>query len=515
MKKVIYVPQGGYAKIIRATPENQNVAGFITAGMDTCCHVIIANRITGYMVLSHADALTNLEDSRHGVLAWIMEACSNGNYENLVIDIGENENNPRFGTSSSYLAQINNVLMTLRRERPSINVQLTYHGTNYQYGISIFRDANNLPFIEERNHQPNVLMEEEREAGRKIEMLEDERGTLEGKINRARGYIHDRDDKTLNQDTRFPPICIFDGSSDKLLDLEIIKNTCNQYGIEWEFVIDSNLPSSYGGSERGSELSEIYSSDSEHDSRDSSTSKISEIKEEKEVLINQLNQILSPLDMHTIEAGADGNCFFHAIARQLEMMNAKKIMTHEELRKFAIQYMLEHPNQFQGFTEKTLDDYIAEMSKNGTWADNPIMQALVNDLGISIDIFLTDGSITHLSPTNNAGQVTEPLRLAYTGNHYLSIESINTQNLDLMEDSIQEEIDSASIVSSSSSCNQKPSIDPTKAPTLIAMTHQFTDSEFVNNINQTTGHNNHNEGENIDISLHLAGLVNNQDSGEL
>ncbi|MEK6734165.1 MAG: hypothetical protein AABY27_03575, partial [Pseudomonadota bacterium] len=88
MKKVIYVPQGGYAKIIRATPENQNVAGFITAGMDTCCHVIIANRITGYMVLSHADALTNLEDSRHGVLAWIMEACSNGNYENLVIDIG-------------------------------------------------------------------------------------------------------------------------------------------------------------------------------------------------------------------------------------------------------------------------------------------------------------------------------------------------------------------------------------------------------------------------------------------
>ena len=98
-----------------------------------------------------------------------------------------------------------------------------------------------------------------------------------------------------------------------------------------------------------------------------------------------IDLFLADENLHTVEAGAGGNCFFYAVARQLEVINNdEEVMNYEELRQFAIQYMTAHPGEFIGFTEDTLDNYIDQMSQNDPWADNPIIQALANELHLEI-----------------------------------------------------------------------------------------------------------------------------------
>jgi ankyrin repeat protein len=119
----------------------------------------------------------------------------------------------------------------------------------------------------------------------------------------------------------------------------------------------------------------------------------------------------------------DGNCLFHAVARQLGDL------TYQELRALAVNYILEHLEEFHGFMAEDISVYIETMSKEGTWADNLIIQALANALGININIFRADdGTINRITPTN-AESLNDPILLLFTGNHYLAVlRPTQTQN---------------------------------------------------------------------------------------
>ena len=94
MPKFIYVPQGCYAAITPDTPAE--VIGLVTAGMDPCSHIIVANNATRAMVLCHVDHQTNLEDPANGLSSWIDKVCQDRDYQNLSISIGERPNQSRF-----------------------------------------------------------------------------------------------------------------------------------------------------------------------------------------------------------------------------------------------------------------------------------------------------------------------------------------------------------------------------------------------------------------------------------
>ncbi len=119
----------------------------------------------------------------------------------------------------------------------------------------------------------------------------------------------------------------------------------------------------------------------------------------------------------------DGNCLFHAVARQLGDL------TYQELRALAVNYILEHLEEFHGFMAEDISVYIENMSREGTWADNLVIQALANALGININIFRADdGTINRITPTN-AESLNNPILLLFTGNHYLAVlRPIQTQN---------------------------------------------------------------------------------------
>jgi hypothetical protein len=185
-----------------------------------------------------------------------------------------------------------------------------------------------------------------------------------------------------------------------------------------------------------------------------------------------IDYYLNERNMHSVDVDPDGNCFFRAIARQFEIMNGEKILTYDQIRQFAVNYMLEHPDQFNGFTENNLDQYIDSMSKNGTWADNPIIQALADEFNINIDIHRIDGSITHILARLTLFNDLPPavtLNIAYTGNHYLSAEPLANQEQDENIERLVQAMGRNSLEDSQnfvSPDKHKPSSAPTLMPTL-------------------------------------------------
>lgn len=139
----------------------------------------------------------------------------------------------------------------------------------------------------------------------------------------------------------------------------------------------------------------------------------------------EFDQLLAPQGLHTINVEGDGNCFFRALAHLLNM-------EHIELRNIAINYMLNHPEQFEGFAEEGLDAYIDNMSKINTWADNLVIQALADNLEISLRIYLLNGNVIRVNPDSE-----RILNIAYTGNHYLAIGEI-TQEVVALEREVEE-----------------------------------------------------------------------------
>jgi hypothetical protein len=401
MPRFIIVAQGCYVEIDTTTPND--VLGLCTFGIYSCCPIIIVNQNSGYVGLCHADDNTALENQVCGVPAWIISACPKGDYHNLQIYVGEEQD-------SEYFMQVQRsieAVITDSSNRPTIRYTPTRAFIINRAGIIIPSTEGGITQLDVEDligdHytrdditlDPITLPSLEYEEGRDIG----------GCISTAR----DRAIKKYGGEVK-SPICIFRGADFLKLDEMQKENPSIKFG---RVIKNKTL-------------------DTDSDSSDNRTSHFGEL---------ELNALLKFRELYVVESGSGGDCFFHAIARQLEKINNNRIMTHEELRQFAVNYMLNHPNRFEGFTVTTLDNYISEMSQQGMWADNPIIQALVNELGISIQVYRADGTITILTPVNNDALRT--VSIAYTGNHYLSVESIHTENLEEIENWIAETIEIA------------------------------------------------------------------------
>ncbi len=129
----------------------------------------------------------------------------------------------------------------------------------------------------------------------------------------------------------------------------------------------------------------------------------------------------------------DGNCFFHALALQLPGL------THEDLRAITIGQILSNPQNYRNFIDEDgIDNYIANMVMQGIWVDHIMIQALVDNLDLSLQIRSLYGaeSLTIRSSVALDENSAADIQLLYTGNHYLAIlarASKNTEPLVLAE----------------------------------------------------------------------------------
>ncbi|XP_039000814.1 OVARIAN TUMOR DOMAIN-containing deubiquitinating enzyme 7 [Hibiscus syriacus] len=96
-------------------------------------------------------------------------------------------------------------------------------------------------------------------------------------------------------------------------------------------------------------------------------------KQGKQADISQFLAQLDALDLKIIKVTADGNCFFRALADQLEGDEEQ----HGKYRCMVVQYIVKKREMFEPFIEDDVpfDEYCQSMEKDGTWAGHMELQA--------------------------------------------------------------------------------------------------------------------------------------------
>ncbi|GLT50123.1 hypothetical protein SLA2020_236310 [Shorea laevis] len=96
-------------------------------------------------------------------------------------------------------------------------------------------------------------------------------------------------------------------------------------------------------------------------------------KQRQQEDISQLRAQLDTLGLKIIQVTADGNCFFRALADQLEGNEDE----HGKYRSMVVQYIVRNREMFEPFIEDDVpfDEYCQSMGKDGYWAGHMELQA--------------------------------------------------------------------------------------------------------------------------------------------
>lgn len=104
----------------------------------------------------------------------------------------------------------------------------------------------------------------------------------------------------------------------------------------------------------------------------------------KYTLFNIESHFVTPLDTVppsyvTSWIKGDGDCMFRAFTEALNLG-----LDHQEVRRDAVDYMRDHPEKYRDFIplvrqdgqHQTWEDYLSQMSQDGTWGDNLALDAM-------------------------------------------------------------------------------------------------------------------------------------------
>ncbi|XP_022808034.1 OTU domain-containing protein 1-like [Stylophora pistillata] len=147
---------------------------------------------------------------------------------------------------------------------------------------------------------------------------------------------------------------------------------------------------------------------------------------------------LRPLDV------GGGDCLFKSISHQLYGDSSH----HAEIRALEVTYLIENPEQFLESVEDTpWVQYLSDMSKQGTWADNIIIQAVADAINLKIHIIKSSQNfreITLIEPAqSNLLQNRRSIFIGHIGEmHYVLTCSTDSSN-DINDDSnkVNEKLD--------------------------------------------------------------------------
>lgn len=96
-----------------------------------------------------------------------------------------------------------------------------------------------------------------------------------------------------------------------------------------------------------------------------------------------LNLRLRQLGLRPVDVGGDGDCFFRAVSHQLYGDPNHHLL----IRQAGVQYPSNNPERFiESNTENSWNEYINNMSMQGTWCDALIVQAVADCQNVAIRI---------------------------------------------------------------------------------------------------------------------------------
>ncbi|KAG8066639.1 hypothetical protein GUJ93_ZPchr0004g39367 [Zizania palustris] len=121
-----------------------------------------------------------------------------------------------------------------------------------------------------------------------------------------------------------------------------------------------------------------------------------------------------------IQVSADGNCFFRAMADQLDGDEEE----HTKYRAMVVQYIKEHRVKFEPFVEYDVpfEDYCDAMQKNGTWAGHMELHAASLLTGRNICIHTLNSPRLYINNFSGPEAASSMIHLSYhRGEHYNSV----------------------------------------------------------------------------------------------
>ncbi|XP_066297271.1 malignant fibrous histiocytoma-amplified sequence 1 homolog [Branchiostoma lanceolatum] len=132
------------------------------------------------------------------------------------------------------------------------------------------------------------------------------------------------------------------------------------------------------------------------------------------------------------EVPGDGNCMFHAVSDQILHTEGRHI-THLQLREQAVGHLRRNPRNARGdhlsdfISNQTWEEYLETMSRDGTWGDHVVLQAMADMLARDVIIVSSveaDNYVTILHPQSGfPPRAARPLLLGhYAENHYASLD---------------------------------------------------------------------------------------------
>jgi preprotein translocase subunit SecA len=174
----------------------------------------------------------------------------------------------------------------------------------------------------------------------------------------------------------------------------------------------------------------------------------------------KFREYLKSIGKKTEDVLGDGNCFFRAVERQLNIMSEadlevlgikkadiKDNFNYTKLREKAVEYLRNHKEDFaSSFVEEngnnqeqqTIESYIDKMSKDKEWVSQEIIEALARSVGVKISITPSVDPANSRYPIHNESSSGPTLFLGHMltsdetgtqkGQHYVSVEVSNDNN---------------------------------------------------------------------------------------
>ncbi|CAH1239392.1 SHOC2 [Branchiostoma lanceolatum] len=144
------------------------------------------------------------------------------------------------------------------------------------------------------------------------------------------------------------------------------------------------------------------------------------------------------------EVPGDGNCMFHAVSDQVLRTEGRQI-SHLQLREQAVDHLRRNPRNARGdhlsdfISNQSWDEYLETMSRDGTWGDHVVLQAMADMLARDVIIVSSveaDNYVTTLHPQSQVPpRAARPLLLGhYAENHYASLDGPDVPIVLLLND---------------------------------------------------------------------------------
>ncbi|KAF2634244.1 cysteine proteinase [Massarina eburnea CBS 473.64] len=149
------------------------------------------------------------------------------------------------------------------------------------------------------------------------------------------------------------------------------------------------------------------------------------------------------LKLHEIRA--DGHCLYAAVADQMQTrdldltprVSVKVIengsaepQDYKKARYAAAAWIEAHADDFTGFMEEPLPEYLAKIRETGEWGGHMELMALAKTYGVVINVLHGDGRVDKIAPGEEEGQTQSEIWLGYyrhshgLGEHYNSLRKI-------------------------------------------------------------------------------------------